>query len=247
MRYVETHFHLLPGVDDGPTTVEESLALARAAVADGTGTVVCTPHVHPLHVTDPPEIHERVAELAAHLRRAGVELELRPGGELADGMVGRLSQRQLDAIAHGPPGRRWILLEAPFRGVDHDYGAAADELRARGFAVVVGHPERAMDAPAAGVVLDEQLAAGSALQINAWSLTGHYGERLRAIALELVRAVPHVIVASDAHGGERPPWLRRAVAALASAGERDPQRFVSAAPRALLEHGLALPPAALVA
>jgi protein-tyrosine phosphatase len=247
MSYVEIHFHLLPGVDDGPATVEQSLALARAAVADGAGTIVCTPHVHPLHITDPIVIHEHVAALAARLRRERVALELRAGGELADGMVQRLSQRQLESIAHGPPGRRWVLLEAPFRGMDDEYRAAAEEVRARGLGVVVGHPERAMDAPSARAVLDEQLGAGSALQLNAWSLTGGYGERIRAIALGLLRTAPRVAIASDAHGRDRLPWLGAAVEALTAAGERDPRRFASSAPRALLERGLALPPAALVA
>ena len=46
MERVELHFHLLPGVDDGPADLASALDLARAAVADGTGLVVCTPHAH---------------------------------------------------------------------------------------------------------------------------------------------------------------------------------------------------------
>ena len=45
MTHADIHFHLLHGVDDGPETLAESVALARAAVADGTRVVVCTPHV----------------------------------------------------------------------------------------------------------------------------------------------------------------------------------------------------------
>ena len=61
-------------------------------------------------------------------------------------MVDRLSHRELDAIAQGPAGRRWLLLEAPFDGI-RGYTEAADELRDRGFAVVVAHPERALQTP----------------------------------------------------------------------------------------------------
>src|SRR4051794_40532305 len=46
----DIHFHLLPGVDDGPATLEGSVALARVAVGDGTASVVATPHVRPDHV-----------------------------------------------------------------------------------------------------------------------------------------------------------------------------------------------------
>jgi tyrosine-protein phosphatase YwqE len=59
---VELHFHPLPGVDDGPRTLGEAVALARLAVADGTGLVTCTPHVHLVDVSSLPE---RVAVLAA--------------------------------------------------------------------------------------------------------------------------------------------------------------------------------------
>ena len=107
MGFVELHFHLLPAVDDGPSSIEESVALAAAAVADGTRTVVATPHVHAQHVTDPGEIPARVRELAEALRRQRVGLAVLPGGEVAHEIVERLTQRQLEAIAHGPASRRW--------------------------------------------------------------------------------------------------------------------------------------------
>ena len=58
-------------------------------------------------------------------------VEVLPGGELSHQMVGRLSRAQLDAIAQGPAGRRWLLLEAPFHGIGGDYTEAADELRSQ--------------------------------------------------------------------------------------------------------------------
>ena len=106
MSYSEIHFHLLPGVDDGPPSVEQSLELAQLAVADGTRTIVVTPHVHPLHVTDPSEIPARVSELDARLRAARIPAEVLAGGELAVDMVGRLRQPELELIAQGPAGRR---------------------------------------------------------------------------------------------------------------------------------------------
>ena len=84
---------------------------------------------------------------------------------------------------------------------------------------------------------------GSALQINAWSAAGLYGERVRATAVALLRRAPKAVVASDAHGGERMPALNMAIDALARAGIPDPTRLVSSEPYALLEHGLAAPSA----
>ena len=102
MAHADLHFHLLPGVDDGPADMEASLELARAAVADGTGTIVVTPHVRAdLGVTDAVEIHARVMELRHALDRADIPLELRCGGELGHELVGRMRQSELELIAQG--------------------------------------------------------------------------------------------------------------------------------------------------
>jgi protein-tyrosine phosphatase len=238
LSYIELHFHLLPGVDDGPTSMDDSLALASAAVSDGTRTVVSTPHVHAQHIVDPTQIPADVEELVRCLRRERIPLDVLPGGELAHDMVQRLSNLQLDVIAHGPRGHRWLLLEAPFNGLDDGFTVSADELRARGFAITVAHPERAAQSPATTAALAHELAAGSALQLTAGSFGGAYGGVVRSVAFELLSGTPRVVIASDAHGGARMPSLRSALDDLAAAGHRDRTRFVSAIPRALLEHGL---------
>jgi protein-tyrosine phosphatase len=246
MAQIEIHFHLLPGVDDGPPELLDSLELARAAVADGTRTIVATPHVHPRHITDVREIAPGVQKLRDALARERIGVEVLAGGELAQSMVGRLGQTELEAIAQGPPGRRWILLEPRFTGMDERYTAAADHLRERGFAVVVAHPERARPGAATSAAIEHEIAAGSVLQLTSWSLTGEYGKDVRAVAWHLLRRAPHVVIASDAHSLERPPSLRAAIAALAAGGVPDPARFVTGA-GALLETGLDIPPSALVA
>ena len=139
-RGVDLHFHLLPGLDDGPASLSDSLELAHAAVVDGTGTVVATPHVRGDFVTDVRELPDRVGELRARLEAEGIPLALRCGGELGHDMVGRLTQEELDLIAQGPPDGRWLLVEAPFECLDGDFHLATAELRDRGFSVMIAHP-----------------------------------------------------------------------------------------------------------
>ena len=105
-------------------------------------------------------------------------------------MVGRLSRAQLDAIAQGPAGRRWLLLEAPFHGIDGDYTEAADELRSQGFAVVVAHPERAAQTASTERAIEHELDRGSTFQLTAWSFAGQYGDHVRALARRLLRRAP---------------------------------------------------------
>jgi protein-tyrosine phosphatase len=170
------------------------------------------------------------------------------GGELAHQMVPRLSRDELDLIAHGPPGRRWLLLEAPLVGLHHEFARAAAHLRAQGFASLIAHPERALgQSPRGWQIIEDELAAGSGLQINAWSLAGFYGERVREYAIRAAKSTAMVALASDAHGSTRPPALRQGLAALAAAGIAEPERFASFNPVLLLERGLPIRAGAVIA
>ena len=249
LSFTELHFHLLPAVDDGPRTADESIELAKAAVADGTTHIVVTPHVHPCHITDTSEIPARTRELADRLRRERIELTIAPGGELAHTMVERLGQRDLERIAHGPRGARWLLLEAAFDGLDARFTAAADELRERGFAVLISHPERARASAGTQAALRHEVASGSAFQLTATAFANGHASETAGTALQLLRSAPRAVIASDAHGRDsgRMPSLRLAVTALRSAGIPDPDRFAGTIPSALLTRGLASTPARLAA
>jgi protein-tyrosine phosphatase len=231
----ELHTHLLPGVDDGPTDDAEALELARLAVADGTGTVVATPHVSTVRIETLPD---RVERLASALRRAGIPLEVLPGGELSPDDVARAEEAELEAIAQGPPDARWLLLEAPLWFGQPGLSAAAEELRARGFDVLIGHPERSPT-----FSLDElrrHVRRGSVIQVNASSLTGGHGARARQLGLEVVTSGLPFVLASDAHSPERPPLLSEGACELSAAG-LDPRAIrtaVDTGPAQLLEEGL---------
>jgi protein-tyrosine phosphatase len=243
---VDIHFHLLPGLDDGPATMEESVELAAAAERDWTSTVVATPHVRLDQVTDVSQLPDRVAELEDRLEREGVQLSVCCGAELGHEMVGRLGQHELDTIAVGPPGARWLLLEAPFEGFDDDVHAAADELRQRGFGVVIAHPERAAGAVEA---IQRELRAGSVLQLNAWSLNGDHGEAAQRAAFSLLGDGSAGLIASDAHGGWRAPGLSFAFEEMVGSGigEATARRLTDEQPIRLLTRGIPLRVPALAA
>jgi protein-tyrosine phosphatase len=248
MSHTDIHFHLLPGVDDGPATLADSVVLARAAVGDGTGTVVATPHVRGDYVTDVGQLRDLVRELKAALAHSRVPLSVVQGAELGHDMVGRLRQEDLAAIAQGPPGRRWLLVETPFSGLDAEFNAAADELRDRGFGVVLAHPERSRGLLSRDrAALAHELAAGSALQLNAFSLLGDYGRTARANAFRLIELELATAVASDAHGPARPPALTMASKSLLAQGIAPgvAQALVHTGPRRLMARGIDPVPAPL--
>lgn len=240
MDRAELHFHLLPEVDDGPVDLDDAVALARMAAADGTTLVTVTPHARDLMASGIlGELPARVREVRRALDAAGVALEVLPGAELAHEDVAAFDARMLEAVAQGPPGGRWVLIEAPLFGGDIDgFLAATAELRSRGFGTLIGHPERCAELMERPGAIAAERRAGARLQVNASSLTGYHGAIEQQRGLALLRDGLADIVASDAHRAARPPRLSQALAVLAEHGIPDGEALVSSVPRALLEHGL---------
>jgi protein-tyrosine phosphatase len=237
----DIHFHLLPGVDDGPKTLEESVELAAAAVRDGSTTVVATPHVRGDFMTDVSDLPDRVREVQDAVDRAGIPLGICRGAELGHDMVGRLVQQELDSIALGPPAARWLLVETPFTGIDDEFAAATEELRDRGFGVVLAHPERGAGILAQScAAVRHELAQGSALQVNALSLTGRHGDEPQAAAERLLLEGHARLLGSDAHGEARAPALTAGVCSAVRLGLQPSAAaaLVSSAPRQLLSRGI---------
>jgi len=238
----DVHFHALPGIDDGPATIEESVALIHAATRDGTTTVVATPHVRSDFVTDVGDLHDRVAELRAAVSSAGLQVTLQPGAELGHDMVGRLGQAELESLAQGPPGNRWLLVETPFEGMGPAFRSATSELRDRGFGIVIAHPERSADATldrSAG--LRREVAEGAVAQVNGQSITGDHGPDARAASFRLIAEGLVTIVGSDAHGPTRPPLLTDARRALQLGGVSPgtSRALTASGPLRLLARGVA--------
>jgi protein-tyrosine phosphatase len=187
------------------------------------------------------EIADRTAELQGALDRKRVGLRLHAGGEVHPEATHDLTATELDAIAHGPRGARWVLAEVPFAGVDDAFVAGLDAIRGRGFGVVIAHPERAAGFLDGGLaLLRPSLRAGAVLQVNACSLLGRQGAEARDAARRLIRSRLAYIIASDGHPGHRDHTLRDGEAPAIAAGASRAQvlQLTQANPRFLLRHGL---------
>lgn len=247
MALVDLHLHLLPAIDDGPADDDAALVHARRIAADGVVEATVTPHVgSPYFFVDHTTIAERTADLQRLLDDEGIALRLHPGGELhpeAD-----LSDDLLATIAQGPAGRRWVLAEVPFGGIDDAFADHLDEIGRRGYTPLIGHPERAAGVLGDGGLarLRPALAAGARLQVNACSLMGRQGDEARHAGAELLRRGLVDVIASDGHGGSRGHSLAAGVDAARALGSDAAYtaELTSLRPRALLERGVARVPAA---
>jgi protein-tyrosine phosphatase len=235
---IDLHAHVLPGVDDGPATLAEALDLARGAREAGVGTVVATPHVDFAHPdNDGDRVHAAVAALQGELDAAGIALRVVPGAELGVTRAAALADDELRRLALG--GGPWLLLECPLsRSLGAGFPVAARALALRGHRILLAHPERSPVFQRGPDALADLVAEGMLTQVTAGALAGRFGRTVRDFALRLVSAGLVHVVASDAHGRDRPvsiaaelgavglaeltPWLADAVPAALLAGTEPP-------------------------
>jgi protein-tyrosine phosphatase len=239
MSYVDLHCHILPGLDDGAATMEETLRHARRLHAEGVRDVACTPHVKRRHFPGIPlsELTQAREEAQRAIAAEGLGVRLHPGGELAHEDALLLPPQQLRHIAQGPAGARWLLLECPFAGMDDAFLAAARRLSGLGYGLLLAHPERA---DGGHELLQPLLEAGALLQVNVCSLLGNHGLRVQELAADFVRRGLAYCLASDGHPGTREHTLQLGFHLLLAAGASSAQayRLTQSNPRFLLQQGI---------
>lgn len=212
MRTIDLHAHILPDVDDGPATLAGSLAFARAAVAAGTAEIAATPHVNERRFIEPEAIGPAVAAFQARLDAERIPLVLHTGAEIALPRLLDLDDRQLDLLRLG--GGPYLLLECPLASVAGDFEPLLHDVHARGYGILLAHPERCPSFIRDPARLLRLVEAGALVQVTASALTGTYGERVRQFALRLMREDLVHVVASDAHDHRRrPPGVVEAIRA----------------------------------
>jgi protein-tyrosine phosphatase len=203
---IDLHCHVLPGIDDGPETIEGSVALARAAAAAGTRTLVATPHVSSRYHNDAATIAQLVDELNVRLASEGVPLEVLPGAEIAIASVVEIESRQLPRLGLG--GGQWLLMEPPFTPIVTGLENILSSLQREGHRILLAHPERCPAFHRDPAMLESLVASGVITSITAGSLVGRFGGEVRRFAVGLVRDGMVHNVASDAHDPtQRPPGM----------------------------------------
>ena len=237
---IDLHCHYLPGIDDGAQTLDEALALARAAVADGISHAVMTPHVHVgVFENRTASIEHAVEQLRAALVRHGIALTISTGGEVRIGaeLIELLDTGELPFLGH-LNGQRVMLLELPHGQVPVGAERFTGWLRKQGVLPLIAHPERNKDVMRNLAKLDPFIEQGCLLQVTAGSLVGSFGEPAQRRARELLDRGDIYAVATDAHNlANRPPMLGAARAFIAgAAGEAAAAALTHGNPHALLDH-----------
>jgi protein-tyrosine phosphatase len=233
---IDVHTHILPSLDDGPKTIEESIELCKIAANDGIKTIVATPHSKDgAYEAKSDETLRKVKELNLKLEEIQLDLEILPGAEV------HINERLVEYIKNGEVltinnGRKFLLLELPFFFVPPITDELISNLRSIGIVSIISHAERITKFQKTPKILDQLVKSGTLIQITAQSLTGDFGSRERKCAEWLLKHEMVHFIASDVHSlTGRPPILSKALERAAKIiGEKKARALVSHNPEQII-------------
>ena len=239
---IDLHHHLLPGLDDGAKTIEDSVAMAKLAVADGITHVVCTPHANGQYAYDRAVNEAKLAELRARLQQQDVALTLGLGCDF------HLSYDNIQDAKDHPSryainGQSYLLVEIPDYGLPRGLTEIFYELQLAGLTPILTHPERNPTLQADMSRLEEWMRGGVLIQVTGDSVRGSMGRQAEKMAHQLLARRWVHFLATDAHNtGSRPPRLSEARGIVAKKYSAEYATFLCETnPRAVFE-GKPLPP-----
>jgi protein-tyrosine phosphatase len=213
---IDTHCHLLYGLDDGPGSVDGSLALARRLLDDGVSLVLCTPHYSRAFPTRHADAVGRCTALREALSEASLALRVELAAEIGPALAvsAPLEDLRIRAVA----GRYLVVEVLPDSPVGF-FDAVADRLEEAGLIPIFAHPERCRAVQRHPTLIEEARARDALVQVVAPSLIRRWGRGVASAAWGLLGAGWVDLLGSDAHG------VRRRGVHLAEAVELVEKRF----------------------
>ncbi|NWG04654.1 MAG: tyrosine protein phosphatase [Syntrophaceae bacterium] len=246
IKMIDLHTHILPGLDDGAQTLEESIEMCRISHQDGVRTVVATPHILPgIYKNDRPTILSKLKELNDAITKNHSELRTYPSESSLTVLPGADVHFSSDLFQRCEKGEvmtvndqgRYLMVEFIFQGIPHQAEEVLFQLIAKGIIPIISHPERNMEIGQRPKRYYEMVRMGCLGQVTAMSLIGDFGSEIKRVAERLLsRRLLHTI-ASDSHSvHRRPPILSNAVKAAAKiVGKEEACKMVTEYPEAIIE------------
>ena len=200
---IDLHSHILPELDDGARSLEDSLAMARMAVDSGVTTMAATPHCGSDRRKSVFAAWDLLREA---LEESGIPLDLYTGMEIfgTPDTPRLLREGRLLTLNDS----RYPLIEFSFRSDGEEETRILERICRDGFRPLVAHPERYSYVQRNPRWVDRWVRMGCLIQVNRGSLFGRFGASAQKMAVELVDRGIATLIASDAHGPRvRTTWM----------------------------------------
>lgn len=211
-RMLDFHSHILPGLDDGAKDMNTAIEMAKIAVEDGIKEIVATPHfIEGSMESHKDVILEKVRDCQKVFDDGYIPLKVIAGAEvyLTPDITDMLAKGQLMTINNGG---KYILVELPMNSVPMYTEDIFFEIKLKGVTPIIAHPERNIVLASKPERLLNFVNCGCLLQINAGSITGLYGSKVKNTAELFVKNDLIHLIGSDAHSaGGRAPTIKTAI------------------------------------
>ncbi|WP_144560221.1 tyrosine-protein phosphatase [Shouchella miscanthi] len=196
---IDIHSHILPGLDDGAKTIEDSIAIAEQAVSEGVTAMVATPHhQHPnFPLLDGSFLHDAVAELNEELNKQGIPLTVMVGQEIR--LYGDVPSDLASGSSLSLANSKYVLVEFPSNDIPVYATRLFYELGSQGYIPIIAHPERNKVIMESPNKLYELIKNGALAQLTSSSLTGYFGKDIQTLSEQLIEANLVHVIASDVH------------------------------------------------
>ncbi|QHW35956.1 capsular biosynthesis protein [Staphylococcus ursi] len=202
---IDIHNHILIGVDDGPQTETDMIALIQQAAEQGVTGIVATPHhLKPGIHNEANVVMEQLEKMKNHPEIQKLGMTFYPGQEvrISGDIIQRLEQGTVMGLNHS----KYVLIELPSNEVPHYTKALFFELQQRGYIPVIAHPERNKAIAKNPERLYELVQNGALSQLTAGSLLGTFGKNIQKLSLQFITCHLAHVIASDAHSTEERPF-----------------------------------------
>lgn len=197
-------------MDDGATTLETSVAMAKMAAADGITHIVCSPHANGNYGYDPPAIAEKITELQRHLDREAIAIKLGRGCDFHMSYE-NIQEAKLNPAKFSINGLGYLLVEIPDYGISRGLTEIFYQLQLAGLTPILTHPERNPTLQTDQPRMMDWLRGGVLVQVTAGSLTGRMGKQAERMAHDLLANRWAHFLATDAHNiTSRKPKMQEA-------------------------------------
>lgn len=235
---IDLHCHILPGIDDGPETLNEAIQMCHLSYQDGIRVIVATPHLlNGVYQISPETILNRVQELNTALSSTSQSpIRILPGADVhfSKDLPKALEEGRILTV--GQSGK-FLFLEFPFQGIPYRAEEVLFQLLSKGITPIITHPERSLEILKNPKRYYEMVRMGCLGQVTAMSLTGEFGSGVKGVAEKLLKHRLIHFIASDGHSiHRRPPILSSALRrAEKMVGREEAYRMVTEYPQAILE------------
>ncbi len=194
----DMHSHLLPGLDDGLQTIEQTVNYIRQLQQMGYKKLICTPHIlAEVYPNSPATILPKLELVRAALQENNIDIQVKAAAEY---MVDLDFENH---VVEGQPlltfGKNLILIEMSYVAASNNIESAIFQLKLKGFQPVLAHPERYNYYAGNIETFQRFIDLGCYLQINILSLLGYYGEGPKKTAQNLLKKNMVSLVGTDMH------------------------------------------------